>query len=420
MADSALERLVDKQNRIWNRMQDLQRRAEADEGWTQEDRNNWDAAETELTEVSKDIERLQRAAQLERVDYGQVVDTRGVAGEVETPESSTEQRAEQYENAFGNYMRGGLERCSMEQRQALMAHFDSSPELRAQGIGTNTAGGYLVPPGFRNVLQETMKAYGGLLNYAGVINTDSGQPLQWPTVDDTGNVGAILAENTQISQQDVTFGTLTIGAYVYTSKAVLVSLQLLNDAVFDINRELPRMLGERIGRAVAAHFITGTGTGQPEGIVPNITVGVTGATGQTLTVTYDDLIDLEHSIDPAYRDDNLRWLMNDATLKVIRKIKDTQGRPIWLPVPTPGFPASINGIPYIIDQGMPVPGANNKSIILGNFRRGYLIRQVQGVQMMRLAERWADFLQVGFFGFSRLDARPIDPNAMRAYKHSAT
>jgi HK97 family phage major capsid protein len=154
--------------------------------------------------------------------------------------------------------------------------------------------------------------------------------------------------------------------------------------------------------------------------VPNITVGVTGATGQTLTVTYDDLIDLEHSIDPAYRDDNLRWLMNDATLKVIRKIKDTQGRPIWLPVPTPGFPASINGIPYIIDQGMPVPGANNKSIILGNFRRGYLIRQVQGVQMMRLAERWADFLQVGFFGFSRLDARPIDPNAMRAYKHSAT
>jgi HK97 family phage major capsid protein len=317
-------------------------------------------------------------------------------------------------------MRGGLEHCDIEQRQMLMAHFDSSKELRAQGIGTNSAGGYLVPPGFRNVLIKTMKAYGGLLNEAQVINTDSGQPLQWPTVDDTSNVGAILSENTQISQQDVAFGTMTLGAYVYTSKAVLVSLQLLNDSVFDINQQLPELLGERIGRATAAHFITGTGTGQPEGVATNVTVGVTGATGQTLTVTYDNLIDLEHSIDPAYRDANLRWLMNDATLKVIRKIKDTTGRPIWLPVPTPGFPATINGIPYVIDQGMAVPGANNISIILGNFKRGYLVRQVQGVQMMRLAERWADFLQVGFFGFTRLDARPLDANAMRAYKHSAT
>lgn len=419
MADSALEKLVEKQNKIWNRMQELQTRAESDEGWTAEDRTNWDTAETELTEVSKDIERFQRAAQLEKVDYSQVVDTRG-GGAVETPEASLEQRTEQYAEAFGNYMRGGLDRCSMEQRQMLIANFDSSPELRAQGIGTNSAGGYLVPPGFRTVLQETMKAYGGLLNYANVIDTDSGQPLQWPTVDDTGNVGAILAENTQISQQDVAFGTMTIGAYVYTSKAVLVSLQLLNDSVFNINQKLPELLGERIGRATAAHFITGTGTGQPEGVATNVTVGVTGATGQTLTVTYDNLIDLEHSIDPAYRDDNLRWLMNDATLKVIRKVKDTQGRPIWLPVPTPGFPATINGIPYAIDQGMAVPGANNISIILGNFRRGYLIRQVQGVQMMRLAERWADYLQVGFFGFSRLDAKPVDANAMRAYKHSAT
>jgi HK97 family phage major capsid protein len=416
MAIPALERLVEQQNQIWQRMQELQARAETDEGWTIEDRTNWDAAEADLTRVSGDIERLERAAKLDKVDRTQIVEAR-TGNELETPENTSEQRAEQYEEAFGNYMRGGMERCSMEQRQMLM---ENQTEIRAQGIATNSAGGYLVPPGFRNVLMDTMKMFGGLLNLADTITTSTGNPLQWPTVDDTGNVGAILTENTQISQQDLVLGTKTIGAYVYTSKLVLVSLQLLQDSAFDLNNFLPRKLGERIGRATAAHFITGTGTGQPEGIATNITIGKTGATGQTLTVTYDDLIDLEHSIDPAYRNQNTRYLMNDATLKVIRKLKDTQNRPLWLPVPTPGFPATINGYEYTIDQGVAVPGANNISILFGDFKAGYLIRQVTDVQMVRLAERYADFLQVGFFGFSRLDAKPNDPNAVRAYKHSAT
>lgn len=420
MASTALERLVDKQNKIWNRMQELQTRAETDDGWSTEDRANWDAAEAELREVSQDIERLERAAKLEKVDYNQVVETRG-GGEVETPEQAEEKRAADYELAFGQYMRGGLEVCTMEQRAMLMENWQAAgTEHRAQAVGTNSAGGYLVPPGFRTVLLDTMKAFGGLLNLATVINTSTGNPLQWPTVDDTGNVGAILTENTQISQQDVTFGTKTIGAYVYTSKLVLVSLQLLQDSAFDLNNWLPRKLGERIGRATAAHFITGTGTGQPEGIATNVTVGKTGATGQTTTVTYDDLVDLEHSIDPAYRNSNTRYLMNDATLKVIRKLKDTQNRPLWLPVPTPGFPATINGYEYTIDQGMPVPAANAKSILFGDFRAAYIIRQVSDVQMVRLAERYADFLQVGFFGFSRLDAKPNDSNAVKAYAHSAT
>jgi HK97 family phage major capsid protein len=420
MADSALERLVEKQNKIWARMQELQTRSESEQGWSDEDRSNWDEAEKDLTTVSADIERFQRSAKLERIDYTQVPETRAPGDTLETPEQVGEKRALEYQSAFGNYMRGGLERCNTEQRDMLVANFDSI-EQRAQGTATSAAGGYLVPPGFRDVLVQTMKAYGGLMNYANIINTSTGNPLQWPTVNDTGNVGAILAENTQITQQDVVFGTRTIGAYVYTSLAVLVSLQLLQDSAFNIDQKLPELLGERLGRATAAHFISGTGSSQPEGVATNATIGKTGATGQTLTVTYDDLIDLEHSVDPAYRNSaTCRWLMNDATFKVVRKIKDTTGRPIWLPIPTPGFPATINGYPYVIDQGMPLPGANNKSIIFGDFNKGYLIRQVQGVQMVRLAERYADYLQVGFFGYTRLDARPDDPAAIRAYAHSAT
>lgn len=418
MADSALERLVEKQNKIWQRMQDLQTRSKTDEGWTTEDRTNWDAAEAELTAVSGDIERLQRAAKLEKVDYGQVVDTRG-GGEVETPESASEKRDQAYEEAFGRYMRGGMETCTMEQRQMLLESHQSI-ESRAAGTTSGSVGGYLVPPGFRNTLSETMKAFGGLLNLANVINTSSGNPLQWPTNNDTGNVGAILSENTQITEQDVTLGTRTLGAFVYTSKLVRVSFQLLQDSAFNLNNWLPKKLGERIGRAVAADLITGVGTTTPTGINTNVTVGKTGTTGQTLTVTYDDLVDLEHSIDPAYRNQRSRFVMNDSSLKVIRKLKDTTGRPLWLPTPTPGFPATINGYEYTIDQGMPVMAANALSILFGDFQAGYIVRQVTDVQMIRLTERYADYLQVGFFGFSRLDAGPDDPNAVKAYKNSAT
>lgn len=426
-----LNKLVEEQNKLWTRMQDIQRAAEEDNrDWTAEERTNWDAANERLDVVSGDIDRLERSAKREAAEYFRD-NPQGAPGiEVETPEQGDEQRAKKYDEAFTTYMRHGMERCDLEQRSMLL-------EQRAVGIGVGSeGGGFLVPPGFRNVLSVTLKAYGGLLNYANVITTATGNPLQWPTVNDTGNIGGILAENTQISQLDMTFASRTLGAYVYTSNLVLVSLQLLQDSAFDLNTWLPRMLGMRIGRAVSAHLITGTGTGQPTGIVPGVTVGKQGATGQTLTVTYDDLIDLEHSLDPAYRvpaatgygglmgTDNDRqsamFVMHDQTLKVIRKLKDNQGRPLWLPVPAPGFPSTINGWPYVIDQGMPVPGASNKTILFGDINAGFIVRQVQDVQMVRLTERYADFLQVGFFGFSRLDAAPDDPAAIRAYQHSAS
>ena len=418
-------RLVEDINVLAHRMQEISDAADKAGEWSQEQRENFDQAsartselEATLQTVEADIDRASRARAFDDVDRRQIVDTAG--GQVETPESRQARQTEEYREAFETYMRGGLEDCTREQKQLLRENFVRDSESRAQGVGTNSAGGYTVPPGFRAVMQETMKAYGGLLNLANVITTSTGNPLQWPTNDDTGNVGAILAENTQIAQQDVTFGTRTLGAYKYTSKLVLVSWELLQDSAFDINTWLPKKLGERIGRAVAAHLITGTGTGQPTGITTGVTVGKTGATGQTATVIYDDLVDLEHSIDPAYRTSRVRYVMNDSTLRVIRKLKDTQGRPLWVPVPTVGMAATINGVPYTIDQGMPAMAANAYSILYGDFEAGMIVRQVHDVQLIRLQERYADFLQTGYFAFTRLDAKPDDPNAVAAYRNSAT
>jgi HK97 family phage major capsid protein len=273
-------------------------------------------------------------------------------------------------------------------------------------------------------MQEAMKAYGGLINLANVITTSTGNTLQWPTNDDTANKGAILAENTQISETDLTFGTRAIGAHTYTSKLVRVSLQLLQDSAFDLNAWLPRKLGERIGRAIAEDLISGTGVAEPTGLLPNATAsGVTSTAASWTTrnagndaLVFDALIDLEHSIDPAYRT-NTRFLVSDKVLSTLRKVKDADNRPLWLPVPTPGMPATINGQPYAIDQGMPAKStwaSADRPVLYGNFREGYLVRQVLDVQQVRLAERYADYLQVGFFGFMRMDAMPDDANAVKA------
>lgn len=408
--------LVERQNRVWSRMQEIQRAAEQQDDWTAEQRQNWDAADAELTQVSGDLERIERAEQLEQIDYRQVADAR--VPDEERPAPTDEQRAAAYADAFYAYARRGMQECSPEQQRLLRDNYVG--ESRAQGAGTPSAGGYLVPEGFRMEMTETQKAFGGLMNLAHVITTTTGNPLPWPTNDDTGNVGAILGENTQIAEQDVTLGQAELGAYTYTSKLIRVSWQLLDDSAFDLPSFLARKCGERIGRAQAPHLVSGTGTGQPTGIVNAATAGVTGAVSAQAAITYDNLIDLEHSVDPAYRDSGrTRYVLSDGALKLIRKLKDSDGRPLWVPVPAPGFPATINGYPYTVDNSMAAPAPAARTILFGDVYAGLLVRVVQGVQMVRLQERYADYLQTGFFGFSRMDAKPDDSSAVKVFIHGA-
>lgn len=411
-----LTRALEKRANIWSQMQEIQARAETEgrDALTAEEREKWDRAETELTEVSADIERMERAARLDTVQRDQVV-VAGGAGP-EGGEDREGDREAAYREAFAAFTRRGMGGLDNEQRQLMLSN---QAEVRAGATSPGSAGGYFIPTDTLNRITETMKAYGGLLGAANVITTGSGNPLNWPTNDDTANIGAILAENTQVSEQDVTLGQKTLGAHTYTSKLVRLSLQLLQDDVFNIESWLTGKLGERIGRAVAAHLATGTGTAQPEGLFTNATAGKTGASGQVTAVTYDDLVDLQHSIDPAYRA-SARWAMSDAALKMVRKLVDDQGRPLWEPSLQAGVASSLLGAPVLIDNGIPAPAASAKSIGYGDIAAAYVVRQVAGGQMMRLEERYADYLQVGFLGFLRLDAKPDDAAAFRVYAHPAS
>lgn len=412
-----LQSLLDQRASAWDKAQEFQNRSAAEADMSAEDRSAWDAALADVERLSADIEREERHQRLAGVDYSQVVQA---TKEEDDERHGGPDQAAAYADAWRTWMRDP-DSLSGEERSALTTGWVNGKELRAQGVATGAAGGYLVPPAFRAQMTEAQKFFSSMRDVAEVITTETGANLPWPTNDDTANVGAILAENSQVTEQDVTLGQADIGAYTYTSKLVRVSLQLLNDNAFNMESWLARKLGERIGRAQNAHFTTGTGTNQPEGVQTNALIGKTGATGQTTSVTYDDLIDLIHSVDPAYRlGGRAGWMFHDTTLATARKLKDGQGRPLWEPSVQAGVPDALLGYQYTVNQDMPVMAANARSILFGDLYAGYLIRDVQDVQLLRLAERYADYLQVGFLAFARTDGTPQDTAAYKAYRNAAT
>jgi HK97 family phage major capsid protein len=384
---------------------------------TAEDDAAYDRLEAEYDALDGKIERAERHEQ-RRVDNSRV-DRTGVVPPARGGDDAGSDD-DQYAAVFRTFLRNGLSDLKPEDRQLMRSRFEQ-PQAAA-GVGTGAAGGYAVPLDFRNVFIETLKYYGPMLDVAERIDTTSGVNLPWPTNDDTGNVGAILAENTQVSEQDVTLGTNSLDAYMYTSKLVRVSFQLLQDRP-DFDTWLARKLGERIGRILNQHFTTGTGTAQPDGIVTSSTVGVTG-TGSFATtggISYDNVIDLEESLDPAYgAAEGMIFMMHQSVRKALRKLKDSQGRYLWEPSLQVGRPATLDGYDVRINNDMATLATSSKSLLFGNIREAYVVRIVQDLRALRLEERYADFLQVGFLGFERADGTMQNSAAVRTFQTTAT
>lgn len=274
----------------------------------------------------------------------------------------------------------------------------------AQSVGTDTAGGHTTAPGFVSNLEAALLQFGGVRQVANVIRTATGSALDWPTVNDTSNSGALLAENTQDSEQDVTFGNLTLNAYKYTSKIVRVSAELMQDSIFDMGSTIGALVGERLGRIQNTHATTGTGSSQPNGIVTAATLGKTTA-GAT-AITMDELLDLQASVDPAYRV-NGTWMMNDATRNYVRKLKSSDSNYHWQPSAIAGDPDRLFNNPVVINQDMASIATSAKTVLFGDVSK-YLIREVLGVTLIRMDERYADYGQVAFVAITRFDSDLLD------------
>jgi HK97 family phage major capsid protein len=365
-------------------------------GMSAEDSEKYGKLEAELDRLGKDIEARERAEATEKA----------LAKPQEAPEGLLrkdvkpfldESRA--YSRAFDKWLRGGQADLSREERQVLQK---GKTEHRDQSVAIGSAGGYLVPDSFSNAIYEHLKFSGGMRGVSDSITTSDGGDLLYPHMDDTSNVGAILAEGGAISEQDVVFGARTFKSWLYTSKLVQVSWQLQQDSAFDVSALLARVFGERLGRIQNTHFTTGLGATQPEGAVTN---APTTATATSDTLVLDDVLSLIYAVDRAYRP-NARLMMNDAVISHLRK-EDTSLGFLWQPSVQAGEPDRLFGYPVIPNNDMAATPTTDaaKVILFGDFS-SYLIRDVKGISVVRLNERYADTLQTGYFAYLRTEGQP--------------
>lgn len=386
---------------------------------TAEEREQWDRINAEIDHLKARIDREERIAAIDNeleetpapVVRGDIAkfEQHGQNFAADQPESPLP-NSDEYKRAYRSYLLYGLGGMKPEQRAVLQPYYGATPaNIQTRALLTTGSAGATVPEDFYRRLVEAMKAWGGMRKARTTkLETTTGASLPIPLVDDTHNEGEILGEgsNTDTDGTDPEYGSKTLGAYMYTSKMVRLSVQLLQDAAFDIESWLIKALATRIGRVTNRHFTIGNGTTQPEGIVTAAGAGVLDA---SLTIDYADLIALEHSVDDAYRA-NAEWMFHDTTLLTLKQMKAVEdGRPLWLPGLAVNAPDTILGYPYVINQAMPEAAAEEKGILFGDFSY-YFIRDVMAdTRILRLEERFAEYLQVGFLMFFRTDGLFASP-----------
>lgn len=425
---SKLAQLRERRNAKAKEANALNDQYPADKRMPKAEAEKLDAILAEIEAIDEEIGRETRLAQLAAEQTDNLLNR--------VREDATRDPSKQSDNskAMRAYLQGGLMALSDEQRAAHEARRTADiraafglPEIRAAMSTTTPAeGGYTVATEYMRSLEEAMKAYGGILQVATLIQTGTGATMNFPTADATAEEGAIVGQNAAPTPQDTTFGNATLDVYKYTSRQIALPWELVQDSFIDIEAYIQGLLALRLGRIISRHCTTGTGTGQPRGIVTGSVLGKAGATGQTATVTYDDLVDLEHSVDPAYRTQpGVGFMFHDQTLKVVRKIKDTEGRPIFVPGYETGNPGGapdrLLGRPIFISQEMATMAANARSILFGQLSK-YVVRRVMDLTIFRMTDSAYTLNgQVGFVAFQRLGGNLIDAGgAVKHYANSAT
>lgn len=368
------------------------------------------------------------------------LDTRGVTG-VRSPE----------DEAFTRFLRSG-NTSGLKEVRADGTGFSTAPNDAGVSAGsTGNYAGYMVPQGFWDHLQVALKAYGGIANDFQRIDTDTGNPMPWPTIDPTAVTASVLGASNELTQLSVTdpyvFGQGMLNAWTVYVGPMLASLMLIQDSAFDVDHFVADRFGEAIGREIAALAISGTGSGQPLGIITalNARGAVTTSGGYCqLTAATDvntlggsvtelagnvlspqTLLNMIASVDPAYRNDpdgnpTAAFYVNDAQLKGLRTVVDQYGRPL-LQKPNSGGAPTLWGYPVKVDNNIPnLTTSSTGGPIFGNLGPAMVMRVARDTTVMRLQERYADYLAVGYIGYYRLDCRSNDLRAAVTVKAAAT
>ena len=368
----------------------------------------FDAMMTEHDKIGSRVEREERSAKalaaLEAPDLSKRPSVEGrTAPATDTGVEMT------YRHAFSELIAAGGEAyVSPEVRSVLQEH-------RVQTKGTTTAGGFTVPVELAAFIEKAMIATGPMYDSSlfTVINSTDGRTFNIPTVDDTASTAGAHTEGGTVTDdggKDVVFAQKVLSAYAFDSEWVRWSAELNADSIFNMESLLGELLGSRLGRIANSKLTTGSGSSDVEGIVTNSALGKT-AVG-TAAITADEIIDLIHSVDPAYRSSpNSAIMMNDSTLAAVRKLKDGDGNYLWqMGNYQAGVPQAILGYPVVVNQAMDSLATAKKVVLFGDMSKFY-VRKVGGPSLYVARERFApDF---GLLGFVRFDGVLVNTAAIK-------
>lgn len=408
----------------------LNNKTPADQRMPKADIEALDAILAEIEAIDGEIERETKVARLAAEQTDNLLNR---ARETATRDPSRHGDESESLRAF---MRGGIAGLNDQQRQALRAR--QNPEIvaalgalapqiyGAMSTTTPAEGGYTTSPEYMRSLEVAMRAYGAMLQAGDELRTATGSQMNFPTGDPTAEEGEIVGQNSGANTGETTVGNIAIDVYRYSSKKIALPWELVQDSFIDFEAYISEILSMRLGRKYGKDCTIGTGTAMPWGIVPRATLGKTGITGQTTSVIYDDFIDLEHSVDPAYRAmPGVGWMFHDSTLAKVRKLKDLEGRPIFVPGYETGNPGGapdrLLNKPIYINQDMAPMAANAKSILYGAFKK-YKLRKVMDLTLFRFTDSAFTLNgQIGFCAFQRCGGNLVDVGgAVKHYANSAT
>lgn len=401
---SKILELREKRAKAWDAAkQFLDAKRGADGMLSEEDTATYDKMEQDVMNLGKEIERLERQAAID-AELSKATSTplTGKPGAKmgKDEKEKTGRASDEYKCSFWNAMRVKAPMPSV---------------LNALQEGTDSEGGYLVPDEFERTLVEALEEENVFRTLAHVIKTSSGD-RKIPVVASKGSASWVDEEGAY-QESDDAFSQVSIGAYKLGTM-IKVSEELLADSVFDLEAYISKEFARRIGAREEESFFNGDGKGKPLGILAaagGAEVGVTAASATAITA--DEVIDLFYSLKAPYRK-NAVWLLNDATVKQIRKLKDSTGQYLWQPSLVAGTPDTILGRPVKTSAFMPTAAAGAKTIAFGDFKY-YWIADRQGRTFKKLSELYAANGQVGFMGTQRVDGKLILPEAIKVLQQKS-
>ena len=389
--------LREKRAKLWNDTKAFLDSHRGEDGMVSaEDNATYEKMEADVVALGKEIERLERQAAIDRELDKPVSPILVSKPSSAAPEQKKGRASDEYKKAFWNQMRGNV----------------SAEVYNALQVGTLSEGGYTVPDEFDRQLIEGLEDENIMRGLVHIIRTGSGEH-KIPIVASHGT-GSWVEEEQQIPESDDSFSQVTLTAHKFATM-IRISRELLHDSAFDLAAYIAHEFVRRAGAAEEQAILTGDGSHKPLGLLHDTYGAQVGVTAASATaITSDELIDMQHSLKSGYRR-KACWIMNDATISAIRKLKDGQGQYIWQPGIKEGAPDMLFNQRVLMSNYMPLIATGNKVILYGDFSY-YWLAEREGRTLERLNELYAVTDQVGFKMTERLDGRLILPEAVKCLK----